>query len=110
MASFKAKKLNAALSKAKKVGRAELPVTIDGCPFVLQNLTPKDYEEIIAEIEGLEDAEYAHAYQVGHVCRSICEIDGIDLRDVKYVEDEVPAGVYLINALVKTADRAKEVQ
>lgn len=110
MATLKAKKLNAALAKAKKVGRAEVSVTIDGLPLVLQNLAPSEYEQIIEETEDLQDAAYMHAYQIGHICRSIIEIDGVDLREIKYIEDEVPTGGFLISGVVKTASKAQQAK
>jgi hypothetical protein len=97
MATLKSKKLQEALKKARKIGRAEEPVTIDGCALVLQNLPPADYEAVIAEAEAFENIEYFHAYQMGFVCRSIIEIEGVDLRDVDFIEDDVPAGQYLLS-------------
>lgn len=111
MATLKAKKLDAALAKAKNVGRAELPVTIDGCSLVLQNLTAEDYEAIADELQEIpEGPAYVHGYQTSHICRSIVEIDGVDLRGAKYIEDEVPAGNYLISGSVKSATKAKEAK
>jgi len=89
MATLKATKLKEALSKAKKVGLVEEPVTIAGCEIVLTNLQPEQFEALIKETSELEDVEYVHAYQVGHVCRSIIEIDGVNLRDADFVEVEV---------------------
>lgn len=90
MATLRAKNLHSALQKARRVGRVEEPVEIAGCPLVLQSLTPADYEAIVAECAELDDVWYYHAYQIGHVCRAIVEIDGEDLRDVNYIEDEIP--------------------
>ena len=74
MATLQATRILEALEKAKRVGRIEEAVTIDGCSLVLQNLTPDDYEAINDELEGLEDIEYLHAFQAGHVARSIVEL------------------------------------
>jgi hypothetical protein len=98
MATLKAKKLQEALKKALNVGRAEEPVTVDGCSLVLQSLVPKDYVNIVAETEELEGIEYFQAYQMAHVCRSIVEIEGVDLREVDFIEEDVPSGQYVINA------------
>lgn len=103
-----AERLGEALKKATRVGLVEEAVTIAGCDLVLQSLTPDDYESILAELEDLEDVEYYHAYQLGHVCRSIVEIDGQDLREVGFVEDEAPAG-FLLWATVPTEDAAASV-
>ncbi len=90
MATLKAKSLRDALQKARKVGRVEDAVEIAGCALVFQSLTTSDYEAIAAECAEFDDIAYYHAYQVSHVARAIVEIDGQDLRDVEYIEDEVP--------------------
>lgn len=100
MATLQATRILEALQKAKKVGRVEDPVTIDGCPLVLSNLTPEDYEDINGELEGLEDVEYLNTFQTSHICRSIVELGDTDLRDVDFVEDEVPSGKVLLSAAV----------
>jgi len=110
MATLKSKKLQEALKKAKNVGRHEEPVTIDGCSLVLQSLPSSAYDAVIQEISDLEGAEYAHAYQIGHVCRSIVEIEGVDLREVQFVEDDVPSGTYLVNAVVPNEAKAKKAR
>jgi hypothetical protein len=109
MATIQAKRLQDALKKAKNVGQVEEPVTIDGCPLVLGSLTPDAFEAIIAETTELEDVEYYHAYQIGHVCRSIIEIDGQDLRDVRFIEDEVPVDQYVISAAVVGKEVAEKI-
>jgi hypothetical protein len=103
-----ADRLGEALKKATQVGLVEEEVTIAGCTITLQSLTPDDYEAIIAELEELEDVEYYHAYQLGHVCRSIIELDGQDLREVAFIEDEAPNG-FLLWATVPTQDAAQAV-
>lgn len=107
MATLKSKKLQEALKKAKNVGRAEEPVTVDNCALVLQSLSPTQYEAIVSETKDLENIEYFQAYQVGHVCRSIVEIEGVDLREVEFIEAEVPSGSYVINALVSKGKAAE---
>lgn len=109
MATVKAKRLQDALKRAKRVGRAEEAVTIDGCSLVLQNLGTEDYESIHQETKDLEDAEYVHAYQIGHVCRAIVEIQDIDLRDEKFIEEEVPAGKYVLNVAL-SKQKAEQAQ
>jgi len=89
MATLKATKLQAAIRKAKKVGLVEEFVTITGCPITLTNLQPEQFEQIVDECEELEDVAYYHAYQIGHISRSLVEVNGIDLRDVDFVEVEV---------------------
>jgi hypothetical protein len=109
MATIKSKKLQEALKKARNVGRVEEPVTVDGYTLVLQNLTHKDYESIVDETTELENLEYYHAYQMGHVCRSIVEMDGVDLREVDFIEEDVPSGQYLLNATCSKS-RAEEAR
>lgn len=110
MATLNAKKLRQALRKAQNVGKTEEPVTIDGCALVLQNLAPGDYNQILEEVEGLDGAEYMHGLQMGHICRSVVEIEGIDLREVKYVEEEVPAGEWLLTATFRSEATARKAQ
>ena len=74
MATLQATKVLAALKKAKRVGRVEEGMTIDGCSLVLQNLSPEDYDAINQETADLEELEFIHAYQVAHLCRSLVEI------------------------------------
>lgn len=88
MAVLQAKKLKAALEKAKKVGLVEEAVTVAGCQIVLRSLTPDEYEAISEEGKDLEELAYLNAFQIGHLARSIVEIDGVDLRDVDFVEVE----------------------
>ena len=100
MATLKSKKLQEALKRATNVGRAEEAVVIDGCHVVLRSLAPAGHEEIARETADLDGLEFLHAYQMGHVCRAVVELEGIDLREVAYIEDDVPDGLYLINAVV----------
>lgn len=86
MDTLQESKLKTALQKAKNVGRIEEPVTIAGCSIVLQSLSPDEYEAINEETKELEDMAYLHAYQIEHLCRSIVEVEGIDLRGMKFIE------------------------
>lgn len=88
MKIISAKKLSEALSKAQGVGLVEESFTICNCEIVLRNLIPDQYEAIVNETKELEDMAFMHAYQRAHVARSIVEINGMDLRDVKFVEVE----------------------
>jgi len=108
MTTLAANRLTEALSKAKKVGTVEEGVTIMGCPIVLQTLRPQDYEDILAGIEDLEDVTYYNAYQLEHVSRALIEIDGHDLRDVEFIEDEAPAG-FLVWATVPNEELAQKI-
>jgi hypothetical protein len=108
MVTLNAKKLRQALRKAQQVGRVEEAVKIDGCGLVFQNLAQHDYDQILEEIEGLEGAEYMHALQMGHICRSVVEIEGVDLREVKYVEDDVPMGEWLLTATFRTESTGRK--
>ena len=86
MKTLSAKKLSAAISKAQGVGIVEERVNIDDCEFVLRSLRPDEYEAIIDSTKDIEDIAYVHAYQKAHVCRAIVELNGVDLRDVRFIE------------------------
>lgn len=103
-----ANKIREALGKAVRVGIIEQPIILGDCPVVMQNLRPEEFESILQEIHELEDAEYYHAYQVGHLSRSIVELDGFDLRDIDFIEDDVPEGTYEISGFIASAKAAEE--
>ncbi len=100
MATLQATRILEALQRAKKVGKVEESIIIDGCSLVLSNLTPDDYEKINGELEGLEDVEYLNAFQLHHVSRAVVELEDQDLRDVDFIEDEVPSGRVLLSASI----------
>ena len=110
MATLKAKRLHGALQKARNVGRVEEAVTIDGCSLVLQNLAPEDYNQITEETSDLDGAEYLYTYQIAHVSRSVIEIEGVDLRDVQFIEDDVPVGAYTLSATVSNEAKANKAK
>jgi hypothetical protein len=85
-------KILSALQKAVDVGLVEERFSVAGCEVVLRNLRPEEFTSIISECKDLEDAEYLYAFQLGHVCRALAEIDGLDLRTVDFVETEVVEG------------------
>lgn len=92
MGAIDSKKLNAALSRAKNIGLVEEPFTVVGCDLVLRSLRSEDYTAVMQECDGLPEEEYIHRYQKGHIARSIVEINGVDLRDSKFVTvDETDA-------------------
>ena len=103
-----AQRLTDALAKAKRIGAVEEGLTLMGLPIVLQTLRPQDYEDILGGIEGLDDVPYYNAYQLEHVARALIEIDGHDLRDVEYIEDEAPAG-FLVWATLPTEELAQKL-
>lgn len=109
MATLQAKRIKDALQKVKKVGRIEESTTILGCEITLQNLSPPEFEAALTAIEGLEDVAYAHAYQLEQVSRSLVQIDGTDLRDVEYIEDEVPVGHYILELVLPNKAMAEQV-
>lgn len=110
MATIKSKQLQEAFKKVRKVGRAEEPVTIDGCSFVFQSLSGAEYDAALNDISELEGAEYAHGYQLEQVCRSIVEIEGHSLRDADFIEDDVPVGDYVLSASVPTESKANKAR
>lgn len=88
MGTISARKITDALAKARNVGLVEERFTIFDCEVVLRNLRPDEYTACIDECKELEDAAFMYAYQKAHICRSIIEINGVDLRDVDFVEVE----------------------
>ena len=90
MDTIGASRLSKSLDKAKNIGAVEESFTINGCDITLENLSPDDYAAVFHECQGLEDIDYLHTYQKQHLARSIVEINGVDLRGVRYVEDEGP--------------------
>lgn len=88
MGTISAKKITDALAKAKDVGVVEEPLTIGDFTIVLRNLRPDQYTAIYAENQEKEGIESLYNFQKGHISRSIVEVNGIDLRNVDFVEVE----------------------
>lgn len=88
MGTLSARNLTQALSQARNIGLVEEPFVVDNTSVVVRNLRPDQYDSIFKECQGLSDVEYLNAWQMGHVCRAICELNGLDLRDVTTVEEE----------------------
>lgn len=110
MTTIRAKQIQDALQRARKVGVIEEAVTIAGCPLVLQTLSPEDYPAIVQELEDAPEEEYMFQFQLHNVSRSLVEVDGQDLRDVAFIEDDVPAGAHLIVLQLPTETAARKVQ
>jgi hypothetical protein len=95
MRSIAAKNLLDALEQARGVGLVEESFTLKGttaerdCALVVRNLTPDEYEIIMEECKAYEEMAYLNAFQRGHVSRAIVEINGFDLREVGFIEDEI---------------------
>ena len=90
MGILSARSLSQALSQARHVGLVEEAFVIGDVSVVVRNLRPDQYDSIFKDCQGLSDVEYLNAWQSAHVCRAICELNGQDLRDVRYIEDEEP--------------------
>jgi hypothetical protein len=90
MGTLSARNLTEALSHARNIGLVEESFVLGDISVVVRNLRPDQYDSIFKECQGLADVEYLNAWQMGHVTRAICEINGLDLRDVTVVEDEEP--------------------
>ncbi len=88
MGTISASKITAALQKARDIGVSEEPLTIEDVALVLRNLRPDHYSAIYTENKEKEGIEHVFSFQKSHLCRSIVEINGVDLRDVDYVEVE----------------------
>jgi hypothetical protein len=106
--TLKAQRLTDALKRARQVGRIEEEISVEGCPVVLQSLTPEQHIDIDQEIRDLDGMEYMQAMAMANVCRAIVSVDGIDLRDVEYVEDTAPSGSFVLNAAVSDASTAQK--
>lgn len=88
MGTLNSKNLTQALSQARNIGLVEEPFVVGGTQLVVRNLRPDHYDSIFKECQGLSEVEYLNAWQMGHISRAICEINGVDLRDVTSIEDE----------------------
>jgi hypothetical protein len=89
MSTIAAKKLHTALAKARNVGLVEETFTIEDCELVLRNLRPEQYVAAEQDCQGTEAGRaYMHAYQKAHLSRAIVSVNGVDLRDVDFVEVE----------------------
>jgi len=90
MATIAESRIKEALDKASNIGFVEEKFTVMGCSVVMRNLKPDEYQSVVDETRELKDVEFAYAYQMGHVSRAIIEIGDLDLREVEFVETEVP--------------------
>lgn len=90
MGTVSAKELLASLGKARDMGLVEEPFDLCGHALVVRNLRPMEVEAVLEACKGLEDLQYVNTYQREHVARAICELDGYDLREVEFIDDEEP--------------------
>lgn len=88
MTTVQENRILGALTQAQNVGLVEERVTVCGCPVVLRNLRPEEYEAILQESSDKKDASFLYAFQMGHICRAVCEISGVDLRGLEYIETQ----------------------
>lgn len=88
MGTIAAKKLNEALAKARNIGLVEETFTLENCTLTIRNLRPDEYVAVLQACQGLNDVDYLNAYQTEHIARAIVAINGVDLRDTKYVTEE----------------------
>lgn len=109
MGTIQAKRFKEALQKVRKVGRIEEPMTVSDTEIVIQNLSLDEYTDALRACEGLNELDYANAFQMEQVSRSIVEIDGQDFRDATFIEDEVPAGHWVIEFSVPNKPAADAV-
>lgn len=86
---IKASKIQDAIQKAQRVGEVEESFTLAGCDLVLRSLQPNEIQAVLDEINDLEDSAYMMGYRVGHLCRSIIEINGESLREADFIEVDV---------------------
>jgi len=90
MTTIQESRILEALQQAQSVGIVEESVTVCGCTITMRNLRPEEYENIVQESSDKQDATFLYTFQMGHICRAVCEINGIDLRGLDYVETELP--------------------
>ena len=88
MGTLSAKKIDEALKRARDIGLLEERFEICDCELVVRNLRPDEYENILSSCKDLEEVAYLNQFQLGHVSRAVCELNGINFRDVDYVEVE----------------------
>jgi hypothetical protein len=89
MGVMSARSLRESLKKAQNVGIVEERVQLfDDCEVVVRNLRPDEYEAIHAELKELDEIAYLNGFQRGHVKRAIVELNGQDLRDVQFVDED----------------------
>lgn len=88
--SVSAKELIGALSKARNMGLSEESFDLLGQTIVVRNLRPTEVEAVLAACRGLEDLTYLNVYQQEHVARGLVEFNGVNLRDVDFLDDEEP--------------------
>ena len=88
MGTISATKITAALKKAREVGVVEESLTIEDVALVMRNLRPDQYSAVYVENNEKEGMDHLFSFQKSHICRSIIEINGVDLRDVDYIEVE----------------------
>jgi len=90
MGTVSARDLLASLDKTRDMGLVEETFDICGHNMVVRNLRPTEVEAVLESCKGLEDLPYVNAYQREHVIRAIVELDGYDLREVEFIDDEEP--------------------
>lgn len=90
MRSIAAKTIDNAIKKAQDLGIEEESFVVGDCEVILRNLRPDEYTAVDKEVENLEGREYANQFQRGQISRAIVEVNGVDLRDVDFVECEEP--------------------
>lgn len=113
-----ARQLRDSLSKVQSVARLEESFDIDGTVVVLTSPSVRDILRIAQTINGLsEDEEFSAEEQQYELIMSqlgyaVAEIGDLNLRDVDVIEDEAPAGTFVLEVLAPTqaaATKAVEV-
>ena len=79
-------KISGALAKVRNIGIVEDSFVVVDTAITLRSLRPDEYAAIISECSELEEVAYLTAYQTGHIVRSLVEVNGVDLREVDYIE------------------------
>jgi len=88
MGTISAKKINDALAKARAVGVVEEPLTLGDMTLVFRNLRPDQFTAVYEENKEREGIDHLWSFQKSHLCRSLVEVNGIDFRDVDFIEVE----------------------
>lgn len=104
------KRLADALKKASTIGIIEEDLDIENSVITIQTLPSEEYGHIVSDLEEVPEAHYMHEFYMRHVARALVGVDGTSLKDVDFVETEVPSGAYLVVAQVGSDKRAQALK
>ncbi len=90
MTVLSVKSFKQAFEKAKKLSCVEEPLMICGVNLVLSNLRPDQYSLIDSELGVMSDDDFTfkRVFHELHLAHSIVELNGVDLRNTRYIETD----------------------